>query len=39
MEVSGSSMDSGGETIYLWKTLYTIIELYSFSLESNIQFP
>ncbi|RUT62112.1 hypothetical protein C1144_07615, partial [Clostridium botulinum] len=26
------------ETIYLGKTLYTIIELYSFSLESNIQF-
>ncbi|AUM88849.1 hypothetical protein RSJ21_15395 [Clostridium botulinum] len=38
MEVSGSSMDSEGKTIYLWKTLYTIIELYSFSLESNIQF-
>ncbi|KOR27097.1 hypothetical protein ND00_00660 [Clostridium sp. L74] len=37
MEASGSSMDSGGNFIYLGKFLY-IIKLYFFSLGFNIKF-
>lgn len=38
MEVSGSSMDSEGKIIYLWKTLYTIIELYYFTAKLILLF-